>query len=67
MMIDCDDSSRPLYKKTTDELGELLFGTPLMGFFIWPNEWRVFGGLSINKVVDSAGASATLTSQPVVS
>ena len=26
-MIDCHDSSRPLYKKTTDELGELLFGT----------------------------------------
>ena len=36
-----------------------------MGFSIWSNEWRVFGGLSINKVVDSAGASATLTSQLV--
>jgi hypothetical protein len=67
MMIDCDDSSRPLYKKTTDELGELLFWNSLVGFSIWPDEWRVFGGLSINKVVDSAGASATLTSQPVVS
>ena len=41
------------------------FENSFMGFSIWSNEWRVFGGLSINKVVDSAGASATLTSQLV--